>query len=262
MSREGLSPEAYLVIDNSMLSTLTSYYCHGPGLKRPAATRISSLKIWISEQLEILTRFTPDGLLHCTDCVAEEFRPAPILADFVQRLPPAEYRGLQDHVCSILQKTAVDRGKCSYLRTLPGASKKLVGPGRLSDNDLSLVLLGAGLTALGEQVYILSQDQDLLEFVSWVRTKPDPRNQWHNLMFLQAYNSLHYLDLIHRACNITTDLMKDLLMFALLEHYGRQDLLGTQKGQCIMNQLLKVNRSLVESAMIKQAKQAKQGETL
>ena len=68
---------------------------------------------------------------------------------------------------------------------------------------------------------------------------------------MQGLQSLTYLELIHRDCRIQTEQMKDLLAFALREHYAREDLSGTEKGRHIMQQLVDINLSMVESIRIK-----------
>jgi hypothetical protein len=47
--------------------------------------------------------------------------------------------------------------------------------------------------------------------------------------------------------------MRDLLHYALAQHYGRLELRGTQKGESIMYQLLQINENLMQSIEIKLA---------
>ena len=232
---------------------LTTYYCNECALKLPTTRRMPSLKQWLSQQLEVMRGFTPDGQIHCTDCVADEFRPAPVLAELPQNVQRSEYLSLKKHVCSLLFQVGVDASDITFLRQLPTAPRRLVGPSGLSNNDLSLVVLGIQLTAHANRVYLLTNDQDLLSFVSWLRAKPEVRARWGNMRLLQGLHGLAYLETIHRGCDITTDLMGSLIQFAIAEHYSRAELVGTQKGTSILHQLLQVNACLMQSVAIKLA---------
>ena len=246
----GLAPGAHLVLDNCVLSMLAEYYCDRRVSRLPPEKRIPILKQCIAEPLNILRQFTPDGLLHCTSCVADEFKPAPVLNELPGRVQHQAYQGLKSYVCSLLHQTAVDPQAVKALRSLPAAPRKLVGPGGLSDNDLSLVVLGSQLAGRGNPVYVLSNDQALLDFISWVRTQPSARSRWRNITLLQGLRSLMYLELIHRSCQIQTDYMEDLINFFMLDHYKRKDF-GGDKGVFIFQQLVEIRTSLTESVRIK-----------
>jgi hypothetical protein len=255
MADQHLLLEAYLVVDNSMLVMLSEYCCERWGARMPPARLVPTICQWFTDQLDTLRQFAPDGLVHCTDCVAQEFNPRAGRLSQLRGIGHRECKSLADHVCSLLQQTTVDMRDVASLRHLPAAPRRLVGPGGLSDNDLSLVMLGAELTQYGGQVYLLTNDQDLLSFTSWLQAKPEVRNRWQTIKLLQGLQSLTYLELVHRNCRITTDVMRDLIQFALADHYGRQDLVGTRKGTSIMQQLLEVNNSLIQSVAIKLSEQ-------
>ncbi|MFC2046371.1 hypothetical protein ACFLTC_02480 [Chloroflexota bacterium] len=126
------------------------------------------------------------------------------------------------------------------MRRVPAAPRKLVGPSGLSDNDLSLVVLGLHLIDYGDPVYVLTNEQDLLSFIAWLRTRPEVRRRWGNLVAMQGLQSLHYLELIHRDCKIHTEQMQDMLSFFMFDHYNRTELAGTNKGNSIFMQLLQM----------------------
>ena len=138
-----------------------------------------------------------------------------------------------------------------FLRQLPKANKRLVSRNGLSDNDLSLIVLGLELIEQQHVVYVLSNDQDLLSFTTWVSKQTSARERWGNLEDLQALHGLTYLELVHRNCSISTSDMKDLIQYAMLAHYGRKELSGSQKGESIMRQLTEVYDSLSKSIEIK-----------
>jgi hypothetical protein len=246
---------AFLVLDNCVLVMLTDYFCARRALRLPIRGRVPSLQLWIAERLDGLRPFTPDGLLHCTDCVASEFNPRAGQISQWRGVGHRDYKSLENHVCSQLHQAGMSTQDVEFLRNLPTAPRKLVGPDGLSDGDFSLVALGAQLAAQGERVYVLTKDQDLLAFISWVRTKREARERWQNVHLLQGLHCLTYLELAHRACDIPTELMKDLIDFALADHFDRKDLAGTQKGKSIVQTLLQVNGSIMESIAIKQSAQ-------
>jgi hypothetical protein len=251
MSTSGVSLQAYLVVDNCVLVMLQEYCCERHMRRLPAAKLIPTICQWIADQLDTLKQFTPDNRVHCTDCVAGEFNPRAGRLSQLHGVGHREYTTLTNHVCSLLHQTTVDPRNVAHLRNLPAAPRKLVGPTGLSDRDLSLVVLALQLTAHGEPVYVLTNDQDLLSFITWLRPKPEVRNQWRDVRLLQGLQSLTYLELIHRDCRIHTEQMKDLLLFALSEHYAREDMAGTEKGRYIFRQLLEINTSMIQSIRIK-----------
>ncbi len=245
--------QAHLVVDNCVLVMLNEYFCERQAMRLGPARLIPSLTQWMTDQLDILKQFTPDGLVHCTDCVAGEFHPGAGRLSRVRGIGRPECRALANSVCSNLRQTGVGMHEVAFLRGLPAAPRKLVGAGGLSDNDLSLVILGLQLTAHNCPVYVLTNDQDLLSFITWLRSKPEVRNQWGNARLLQGLQSLTYLELIHRDCGIQTEQMEGLINFYMIEHYNRKDLAGTVKGNSIFLQLINVHNSLTESVRIKLA---------
>ncbi|MFC2046370.1 hypothetical protein ACFLTC_02475 [Chloroflexota bacterium] len=70
-----ISLQAYLVIDNCVLVMLHEYFCERQGRRIPPAKLIPSITQWMTDQLGILKQLAPDGRVHCTDCVADEFYP-------------------------------------------------------------------------------------------------------------------------------------------------------------------------------------------
>lgn len=253
MAGSGISLQAYLVIDNCVLVMLHEYFCERQGRRHPPARLIPAIAQWMSGQLDLLQQFALDGQVYCTDCVADEFYPGAGRLSQVRGIGPRECRALAGDICALLHQASVGSHEIGFLRNLPAAPRKLVGPSGLSDNDLSLVALGLQLTTHGNPVYVLTNDQDLLSFVSWLRSKPEARQRWGNVGSLQGLQSLTYFELIHRDCKIQTEQMEDLLNFHMIEHFNRAELAGTTKGNSILLQLIEARNSLTQSVRIKLA---------
>ncbi len=250
MPVQGLSLEAHLIVDNNVLSMLSQYFCDRLASKCPAGERFATFKEWMGRQLDVIRQFTPDAKLHSTTCVANEFAPA---GAFFAQLKPHELEGVKGHVRSLLHQTAANSTRIAAIRGLPGVPKKLFGPGGVSDNDLSLAVRGLELATAGQPVYILTNDQGLLDSVTWLRTNTSIRAQYPQAGLTQGLHSLTYFEGVHRNCKIQTPHMRDLLHYALAQHYGRLELRGTQKGESIMYQLLQINENLMQSIEIKLA---------
>lgn len=249
-SQSSIPLDAYLVIDNSLLVFLNEYYC-GQVLGLPPAKRVPAIAQYLIDRLSLMREFAPDGLLHCTDCVAAEFRPNAGSLSQWAGIDPGQVSALVGRVCSSLQRATVGADDLLFLRHLPGAPARLVGAGGLSDSDFSLVALGGQLADSGKKVFLLSSDMDLLDFTSWVRTTMPARDRWQNIRAVQSLHSLTFLDQVHRTCRITTEEMMELIRFALLNHYSRAALAGTRKGEAIMQVLTDTAAGIGRSVLIK-----------
>jgi hypothetical protein len=224
---------------------LSEYFCDRLARRLSSAQRIPTLKQWLTEQINLLNQFTPDGCIHCTDCVVDEYKPGPILDRLPNKVKYNETVGLRQHVGALLDKGASSIEEVRALTNLPHIPKRRPG-----DNDLTLVVLGLQLSVYGEPVYVITNDQDLLSFITWIRTK---KEAGPNPGLLQGFMGVTYLDLIHRDCRIQTERMRDILKFAMTSHYNRKELAGSRKGESIMQQLLQANDSLIKSVEIKTA---------
>lgn len=248
--------KTYLIIDNCVLVMLNECFCDHHASQLPLQQVIPVVEEWIIKFLETLRKFTLDGFLHSTTCVADEFRPQAGRLAQRRGVSQNDFNRLHNRVCACLHNTLADIPRSRSLRGLPQAPKSLIGPGRLSDNDLSLIDLGLQLTAHRQPVYILSNDQDLIDFVSWLRTKKAFFQEPIRPALLQAWRSLTYFELVHRSCNIQTEPMRELLHFALRDHYARVDLVGTAKGHSIFQSLVDINDQFSRSIELKQQQKA------
>ena len=256
MSASGPSLQAFLVVDNSLLVMLCEYFCERLPARLSGVRLIQEIQIRIAEQLNILKQFAQDGCIYCTDLVVAEFKPHAGRLSSKRGIGPAICRTLEHHVHGLLNCVPISPQDAGLLRSLPQAPRRLVGPNGLSDGDFSLVVLALQLAANAGPVYVLTNDEDLLSFITWIRPRPEARTLWGDPFLIEGLQSLHYLELIHRDCRITTDAMADLLRFATIEHYARTELAGTSKGSWIMQQLLEIQDAMRQSMTEKLARGA------
>lgn len=254
MSASGPSPLATLVSDNSLLVMLCDYFCERLSVRFSGARLVEETKARITDQLNILKQFAQKGYIHCTDSVAAEFKPHAGRLSSKSGITHSLCRTLERHVCGLLYCATISLNDINTLRSLPTAPRRLVGPNGLSDGDFSLVVLALQLAVNERPVYILTNDADLLRFVTWVRTRPQARTLWGDPSLIEGLHCLHYLELIHRDCRIKTDEMADLLKFATIEHYTRTELTGTDKGTWIMQRLLDIRDAMHQSMTEKLAR--------
>lgn len=242
---------AYLVIDNCFLVMLTDCFCDRYAARCPVNRIVTEAEQWSDHILNTIKRFGLDGILHCSTVVANEYNPHAGRIANIRGIQRNDLNHLQGHMRTHLLQGEVDLPLAQTLRTMPTAPRQLVGAGGLSDNDLSLVRLGLDITRNGSPVYILSNDQGLLDFISWVKTQNRHFQPPTNPSLLEGWRCMTYLSMVHRSCNITTELMQELIDFSLSDHYSRSELAGTTKGKSIYSQLLQVNRSFSQSIAIK-----------
>lgn len=252
MPGDGESLKAQIVIDNCFLVMLTDFFCEKFACKFAQNATLQEAEKWINQIIGILRQFSFDGQIHCTPGVVNEFIPHfGGMANLrgIQRIDLNHY---QTHVRSCIFQDVIDVTALQGIRTIPAAPGQLIGPGGLSDNDLSLVKLAFDLSQNNLPVFILSNDQSLLDFVSWVRIQKKHIPLPINLEVIQGLRCLTYLELIHRSCKIPSDLMRELIEYALIDHYNRTEIAGTKKGNAIFQQLVKVHGNFNQSVVIKQ----------
>jgi hypothetical protein len=249
-SVEGL--RAYLIVDNCFLVMLTDCFCNRFAARCNQSRLATEAEQWIDQILEILQRFALDGNMHCPIGVANEFIPHTGQMANLRGIQRNDLNHVQAHVRANLHQVPVDLPGAQSLRTLPTAPRQLVGSGGLSDNDLSLVKLALDMTTTGLPVFVLSNDQSLLDFITWIRIQKQHFQAPITPNLIQGWRCLTYLELVHRSCNITSDLMKELIEFALVDHYNRKEIAGSQKGNVIFQQLMQVYGNFNQSVVKKQ----------
>jgi hypothetical protein len=167
------------------------------------------------------------------------------------RIKKTDLDHLQLHVRVNVQHIMAKNIDYHDLRALSSVPPYLVNKYGVSDNDLSLVVLGLNKTKNGLPVIILLNDQDFLTFISWIRTQKRQFQLPVDPSLLQSWRCLTYLEQIHRSCNISTELMREIIDFSLIDHYTREDLNRRGKGLSILGQLIQVDHSFGESIAIK-----------
>lgn len=250
-----LTEKTYLVIDNCVLSMLTDCYCDGHG-GLPGPQLLRETQRWMLDQLNILKSFTVDNLLHITQVVSMEYQPQNgILGN--QRLDHRHISAMANQVRMQFELLGTSPKPIQYLRELPNAPRRLIHPTNgLSDADMSLIHLGLHLTSHGHKVILLSNDQDFLQFSSWIRTQTRLRKLPMTPLHLEGMSCLAYLDLIHRSCEISTNQMSQFISYMIVDtgrRMAERDImaLNPQKGARILEQIAAIQQTFTQSSQIK-----------
>ncbi len=255
MSIMSVDRSAHIILDNCVLSMLTDFCCENNAALTPRQLLDVSQQ-WLTDQLFILQSCAVDNRLQTTDIVSAEYKPE--YGRLGGRgLPINLINNMATTIRGLLNTSAAVSKVYSSLRSLPNVEKRLVDPNiGLSDQDLSLVQLGLDLSALGHPVTILTNDQDLLQFISWVRTQTALRTPPCNPILMEGRNCLAYLELIHRTCRIPSDQMGQMIRFVIKDTFMRMTdsndtALNPIKGMRIIDQYLLIDEKFVQSVGIK-----------
>lgn len=237
----GIPLDAYLVVDNCVISMLVDFAHSSQPYKLKIPDYVANIQQWITAQFVTLRSLTPDGAIHCTDCVAQEFKPENGLVSTRYGIKGEHFRALKTCICSLLLQARGDRDEISLVKSLPGIPAKYFGKYGLSDNDLSLIVLGLNLTGSGRSVYMLSNDRDLTDFISILCNKrgTNIHAHWPNHALLTGLHCMTYLESVHAACHISTPELGAMLRFVMNEHVKRMaesyDVVAKGAGQRILN---------------------------
>lgn len=250
-----ITEKTHLVMDNSVLSMLTEWYSREHrGL--PHANLLDQTHKWLHEQIDLFQSYTVDGVLHTSTVVSAEYKPWVDGCELRQRgneIP--KIQAMAKSVCGKFKTHEVDTSHTTVLRTLPAVNPRLVQ--KLSDQDLSLVHLGLDLSSSGKKVYILTNDQDLLSYVSWARTQRSLKKEAVSPDKLEGLAGITFMDLIHRGCKISSDQMMKMVGYVITdtnERMLRNDImaLGKEKGTRIITNATKMmSTTLLESIKLK-----------
>lgn len=250
MITNGLPLSASLIIDNCVLSLLCDYCAdRATGIGRNQM--FPHMIEWLSGQLSNLRSFTPDGMIHSSIAVSDE------LGGYTGKLSEelnqshTDCQRFVDAIKDEINSVAVSDEDIAIIRGLPAFPVKYFSKNQLGDADISLAVLALKLAAGSDRVFILTNDQQLLRFMSWLKTKREARENWGDPRQVEGIHSLTYLENIHRHCTISTEEMEQILQYAFKAHYSKEILVATNKGSYILNSLLAVQSSLIESVKIK-----------
>jgi hypothetical protein len=249
-----ISTPSHLIVDNSLLADLTNCFCLRNRSILPRERILEPLQGWLKTNLDALRPFAVDNILHTTTVVANEYLPHAGELGNHNGLTRQQIDRITTQVRGELQQfdVAPHMGNVKLLR-FKHAPQKLVGVSGLSNNDLSLVLLGLELSKLNNNVIILSNDQDLLNFTAWINRYKACIHDEQNPTKLFGVRGLTYLDLVHRSCAISSDQMKIMIDHSFRDIFAR--LPGTDKGMDILNQIMEVRDKFEESKAIKRQNQ-------
>jgi hypothetical protein len=123
------------------------------------------------------------------------------------------------------------------------------------------VYVGLSLSCSGQKVYVLTNDQDLLQYISWARTQPSLKNETTTPKLLEGLSGITFMDLVHRGCYISSDQIMKMLRFVIddtVDRMNRKDpmALSEDKGRKIVSDATQIMSStFLESMKIKLEKQ-------
>lgn len=247
---------SHLIVDNSVLSMLTDCYCTS-NVGIPAAQLLNQAHQWLSDQLANLRATAIKNVLHTSDLVSAEYKPEKGYLGS-RGLPANQIAAMANGVRGQIRVLTVDNNAVQTLRSLPGVNKRFANPKEgLSDCDLSLVQLGLHLTQQNQPVVILSNDQDLLDFVSWIRTQKSLRIDPVNPLLLESETGLGYMELIHRGCQISSTQMNQMINFTINTTVSRMQQvadgtqLNPQKAMKIIQKATTINGLFAQAVEIK-----------
>lgn len=248
----GYPLDAYLVIDNNALVSLCEYFCE-TNKHLPFEEMVRSVCQEVTGVLDKLRGYAVGNKLFTTGCVQQEFKPeCGAIADY-PGYAPKHCESLKAHIHREIEILDINMSFIARLRSMGSAPSRFgAGLCRLSDQDLSLVVLALGLAGkFNRRVYILTDEEDLRSFVSWMRARPEVKAICANPLQVEAIHSLTYLDNVHRCCAFTTLFIFQLLAFQLMRHLRRTMLQGTTKGEMITQTFQEMSDAVRASGKIK-----------
>lgn len=250
-----IAEKTHLVVDNSVLSMMTEWYCReNRGVA--GSVLLNQTHQWLHEQIELFQSYTVDGVLHTSMAVSAEYKPWHESSTLRQRgIEIPKIQAMAKNICRKFKTHEVVSSHTNHLRGLPAVNSKLVG--KLTDQDLSLVHVGLSLSSSGKQVYILTNDQDLLSYISWARTQKSLKNESTSPNLLEGLSGITFMDLVHRGCKISSEQMMKMLGYVITdtnERMQRNDpmALSKEKGTKILTDATTMmSAGLVESIKLK-----------
>ncbi len=254
-----ITEKTHLVMDNCVLSMITEWYC-SENRNLPCPTLLDRACNWLHEQITLFQSFTVDGVLHTSTSVSAEYKPWHDSCWLRKRgIEIPKIQSMAGGICDRFTCHEIDKTDTDSLRMLPNVSPKLVK--KLTDQDLSLVNVGLNLSSSGQSVYILTNDQDLLQYISWARAQKCLRSESVNPQLLEGLSGITFMDLVHRGCYISSDQMLKMIGYVISdanERMLRDDpmALGKEKGTKILTDATRMlGSAFYESMKIKLQKQ-------
>lgn len=234
MPDAGYPLDAYLIIDNNAVVGLCDFYCDmykELGFPEMVQAAIEEM----AKTFASLRRFAIGGKIFTTNCVLDEFKP--------ENSCIAERRDFEKQGCELFQSAIkkeiealdINMAAIQKLRAMSQAPGKFgTHLSRLSDADLSLVILALGIINEKQcRVYILTDEEDLRNFISWAKSRPEVKAMCASSQLLEGLHSMIYIDSAHRQCAFTTNQVYDMFVHCQQRQLKRMVLAGTTKLEMI-----------------------------
>ena len=253
MPGSGYPLEAYLIIDNNVIVALCEFYCD-MHKHLPFPDMVNAVCQEISNVITALRRFALGENIFTTKCVQAEFKPEYGVISGYNGFDQNHCNGLKSHVGGEIEALDVNMGAISKLRSMEHAPSRFGdGLSRISNEDLSLVILALGIAnKFDERVYILTDEEDLRSFVSWMRCRPEAKQICAHPYQVEGLHSMSYINSAHLQCSFSTEFIYRLFGYLSLNQLNRTMLRGTKKGELITTTYRKVYEEISASTAIKQ----------
>lgn len=248
----GYPLEAVLIIDNNVLVSLCEFYCDenkSLNFNKLVAKTCED----ISSDFYILKRFAHNELIYTTPLVHDEFKPERGIIATFPGYSEEQCCYLKEHVKGEVEVLDIKSGSIDILRNFEHTPRRFgENLTRISNPDLSLAILALGLARkINSRVYVLTDEEDLRFFISWMRTRPEAKRLCPNVHLIESLHSIAYFDSVHRECFFTTEYILQRQNHLLIRHLSREMLKGTSKGQMIAQTMKSQYDSIQKSGEFK-----------
>jgi hypothetical protein len=253
MPGTGYPLDAYLIIDNNAIVALCEFYCD-MHKHLPFPDMVNGVCQEISNVITALRHFALGEKIFTTKCVQAEFKPERGVIASYNGFDQAQCNGLKSHIHNEIEALDVNMGIIPTLRSMQHAPSKFGSNlSRLSDEDLSLVILALGIANhRNERVYILTDEEDLRSFISWMKSRPEVMKICAHPRRVEGLHSMSYINSAHLQCSFSTEYIYRLFSYLSLNQMNRTMLQGTTKGGLISNTYQRVYEEISASGRIKQ----------
>jgi hypothetical protein len=257
MTDSGLPLDAYLVVDNNAVVGLSEFYCDAhKELAFEAMIEASCQDI--AKAFNALRRFAIGEKVFSTKCVCNEFKPEKSSIAERRDYDKKHCENLKANVNAEVEAVDVNMKAIEKLRCMCSTPKKFGEKlSRLSEEDLSLVILALGIiNETNCRVYILTDEEDLRSYISWLKHKPEAKGICTNVHLLEGLHSMIYFDSAHRQCAFTTVQIYEMFVHHQQQQLKRMVLAGTTKLEMIEYTYEEIKQAIRESGEIKKRNMA------
>ena len=253
MPDSGFPLDAYVVIDNNAIVGLCEFFCD-KHKKSPFPDMIQASCIDVTNAFTALRRFALGGKVFTTKCICDEFKPEhnPIITEH-RDYDRLHCENFKTHVKSEIEAVDINMKAIEKLRCMGSAPRKFGERlSRLTDEDLSLVILALGIiNEKKSRVYVLTDEEDLRSFISWMKPRPDAKSICADVRLLEGLHSMIYIDSAHRECAFTTVQVYEMFVHHQQQQLKRMALAGTTKLEMVEITYEEIKQAIRESGQIK-----------